>query len=199
MFATTITQFTLLCTNFEDDLVTIFSTSSVIVVQNHFALISGRCVLPCTWLYNWNDFLQGIRPDRPRILYMRFISELLPEPENPTKSIVLTGGISISSFLIPPVGTQKSPERYPRSLCRSSFSPSGAIKANLSNSLSSLSLGVRMETSGKSSLSLAHSSNFAAVLHQQYANLHDSQSSSSTQETWLFISSLRSPSIRSEQ
>lgn len=127
-------------------------------------------------------------PERLRILYIRLISELFPEPEKPTKRIVITGGMSISSFLIPPVGTQKSPELQLRSLCRSSLSPSGAIKANLSISLSTLSLGVRRDTSGMSSLSLTHSSNFADDLHQWHTILDEQYSSSSQEDSWLFIS-----------
>lgn len=130
---------------------------------------------------------KGTSPVRPKTLYMRLTSELLPDPEKPTKRIVPTGGISIDSLLIPPVGTQKSPERYARSLCRISLSPSGAITANLSSSLNSLNLGERVDTLSKFSFILMKLSNSAPVLHQQYTSLDDSYSSSSDEDSWVFI------------
>jgi len=125
------------------------------------------CAMLCTINLPEEVWAKGMSPDRPRTLYIRLTSELLPEPEKPTSRIVITGGMSISSFLIPPVGTQKSPERYICSLYLTSLSPSWEIKASLSNSLRTLTLGVRLAMFGMSDLSLTHSSNFAADLHQQ--------------------------------
>lgn len=53
---------------------------------------------------------KGMNPDRPpRTEYMRFTSEVLPVPANPRSRMVMTGGMSVSSFAIPPAGNHRSP------------------------------------------------------------------------------------------
>ncbi|PON61664.1 hypothetical protein PanWU01x14_143230, partial [Parasponia andersonii] len=63
----------------------------------------------CTYIPE-EVWAKGTRPERPKTQYKRLTSELLPEPEKPTKRIVTTGGISVLSLSTPPVGIQKSPD-----------------------------------------------------------------------------------------
>lgn len=132
---------------------------------------------------------KGMSPEQPRTLYMRLTRELFQEPEKTHQENSVDLGMSIWSSFNPPVGSQKSPERYMSSFYRSSLSPSDATKASRSGSLCTLILGVRLETSGRSSLSFTHSSNFAAFLHQQKDDIleYSYSSSSPLQHGWLLI------------